>query len=701
MARSIGDDELLARLLYTAGTLAFGQGRYRDALGMHREGLAVAVAAGDRTGEAFARHGLCETLYFVGPMDQALEEGRECDRLFRELGQRPMVYHNLYMVAWLLWLRGDVDESLAAGQESVAGNRELGNRRDEGFALGGTAQVLITLGELGDVSRCVERAIAIAREIGTPRLELAARSFQMMLAAEAGRFDDVTADAKECFQIADDLGTNFMRPRLWAMLGWVAAHQGDREAARRQFAEAMVQTDGVLLDDLSCLHLAMVAWDLAGSEPDLRSSADRLLDIAGPESPLYAAWGRYGIAAADLLAGRTKEALEAAEAVAEDAGRRRDRMLEWRALRVAWKAALALERRWDALSLRARARERLGEIAGTTTPGPDRDGLVARPDVAEVMGDDGASPSVVDALSAEDLLQLSQESTVRSLEDGATVFRQGDPGDHTFVVDAGAVGISIAGAGGDGPKRVGLLGPGELFGEVSLLDEGPRTADAVAQGPTRVIEVPREAFLRLLERRPDVAERLVELLRERLDEAQAAAADRGDVPARLARAVQRLAEQEGRAGSTVEVLPVFLRDGAVAYLRPDAEDSWLVPGSASSHPGAAAAAALESAGLAARAVHSTSWRHDRGRLVLTYLAVLDDPGVSPTGLRAAQVRRASLARGSAVGPPPAIGIEAVVEHALRHLAWLLADDPAVRQALGPEWAAALAGYQPEPFRALG
>ena len=99
-------------------------------------------------------------------------------------------------------------------------------------------------------------------------------------------------------------------------------------------------------------------------------------------------------------------------------------------------------------------------------------------------------------------------------------------------------------------------------------------------------------------------------------------------------------------------------------------------------------------------MHSTSWRHDRGRLVLTYLAALEDPGDPPEGFEAAPVRRADLARGSATGPPPAIGVEAVVEHALRHLAWLLGDDPAIRRTLGPEWSRLLATYQPEPFRAI-
>ncbi len=64
-----------------------------------------------------------------------LADGLEADRAFRTLGQRPMVFHNLYMVAWAHWLRGELHAALAAFDESIGGCRELGNRRDEGFAM--------------------------------------------------------------------------------------------------------------------------------------------------------------------------------------------------------------------------------------------------------------------------------------------------------------------------------------------------------------------------------------------------------------------------------------------------------------------------------------------------------------------------------------------------------------------------------------
>jgi hypothetical protein len=120
-------------------------------------------------------------------------------------------------------------------------------------------------------------------------------------------------------------------------------------------------------------------------------------------------------------------------------------------------------------------------------------------------------------------------------------------------------------------------------------------------------------------------------------------------------------------------------------------------------PGAAADAVLVAAmaryGLEARLLHSTSWRHDGEHVVLTYLAVVDPPGEPNPNLATEPVTRADLARGSSTAAPAAIAGAQVLEHALRHLAWLLDDDPVVAAAL-PDWREPLAAYAPEPFAGL-
>ncbi len=98
-------------------------------------------------------------------------------------------------------------------------------------------------------------------------------------------------------------------------------------------------------------------------------------------------------------------------------------------------------------------------------------------------------------------------------------------------------------------------------------------------------------------------------------------------------------------------------------------------------------------------VHSTSWRRGKGGVLLTFLVVIgEDQGAHLASMR---ISRSDLARNSATEAATKISTNQVVEHALRHMAWLAQDDAAVKAALSPAWLATLAGYVPEPFRHLG
>ncbi len=97
-------------------------------------------------------------------------------------------------------------------------------------------------------------------------------------------------------------------------------------------------------------------------------------------------------------------------------------------------------------------------------------------------------------------------------------------------------------------------------------------------------------------------------------------------------------------------------------------------------------------------VHSTSWRRARGSVILTFVVVNAEDQAA--GLVGNPVQRAELARSGATQAPAAISGQQVLEHGLRHLAWLMKDDASVRSALSEDWRHALADYVPEPFRHL-
>ncbi len=98
-------------------------------------------------------------------------------------------------------------------------------------------------------------------------------------------------------------------------------------------------------------------------------------------------------------------------------------------------------------------------------------------------------------------------------------------------------------------------------------------------------------------------------------------------------------------------------------------------------------------------IHSTSWRRDRDAVILSFVVVIDPARVGD--MKSAPIGRAELARGEATAAPHSIAQAQVVEHGLRHMAWLVRDDPVVRAELPVGWWSALEAYVAEPFRNLG
>jgi hypothetical protein len=151
---------------------------------------------------------------------------------------------------------------------------------------------------------------------------------------------------------------------------------------------------------------------------------------------------------------------------------------------------------------------------------------------------------------------------------------------------------------------------------------------------------------------------------------------------------------------SIETLFVYLAPDGAHLLRPVHAETLRLGWGPDDRPGEIVMGAADRYGLKPLLVHSTSWRHEAGRLVLTYVAAVESPGSRSPFLADEVVQRAELARGDALGPPPQIQVVQVLEHAFRHLAWLVKDDAVVGETL-QAWAAFLERYEPEPFRAFG
>ena len=87
---------------------------------------------------------------------------------------------------------------------------------------------------------------------------------------------------------------------------------------------------------------------------------------------------------------------------------------------------------------------------------------------------------------------------------GDFLFHQGDCGERLYLILEGRVRIS-RNVGGMGEEALAILGPGEVFGEMALLDESPRSADAIVHESCRLLAIPKDAFDDLLFSRKELA----------------------------------------------------------------------------------------------------------------------------------------------------------------------------------------------------
>ena len=152
--------------------------------------------------------------------------------------------------------------------------------------------------------------------------------------------------------------------------------------------------------------------------------------------------------------------------------------------------------------------------------------------------------------------------------------------------------------------------------------------------------------------------------------------------------------------SSLEAIVLYLDDEGIRHLYPHGRQTVRAPWDPDLDPHESIVDAVAGLGLTPIMVHSTSWRVLRQLILVTFLVAVEPPRHVPDALEVELVTRAELARGRAISPPPQVHLSQVVEHGLRHLAWLLREDEAIHQALA-DWSRALSEYEPEPFRAFG
>jgi CRP-like cAMP-binding protein len=129
---------------------------------------------------------------------------------------------------------------------------------------------------------------------------------------------------------------------------------------------------------------------------------------------------------------------------------------------------------------------------------------------------------LVPGLSRVQLARLVAHLEPGALAAGDVVFRQGDPGQDLYLVLDGTLEARVASPDGATEVVVGRFGPGDVFGEMALFTEAPRSATVRATSDTRVVRLPRARFLELARLEPAVTLLIAARLSERLQSANVA-----------------------------------------------------------------------------------------------------------------------------------------------------------------------------------
>ncbi|HEY5250442.1 MAG TPA: cyclic nucleotide-binding domain-containing protein [Acidimicrobiales bacterium] len=117
------------------------------------------------------------------------------------------------------------------------------------------------------------------------------------------------------------------------------------------------------------------------------------------------------------------------------------------------------------------------------------------------------------ACTEKELAQIARACDELTVEPGAVVVEEGAAGEGFYLVGTGEAEVVRGG------QAVATLGPGQYFGELSLLDDAPRNATVTAKTPMTLIRLRRREFSAVLDSWPGVAHKLLEQMARRLREA--------------------------------------------------------------------------------------------------------------------------------------------------------------------------------------
>lgn len=177
-------------------------------------------------------------------------------------------------------------------------------------------------------------------------------------------------------------------------------------------------------------------------------------------------------------------------------------------------------------------------------------------------------------LSERELERIAQVAVPRSFPQGARVFHEGDESDACYVIRSGEVRVTREHSDG---RAIALatLGPGEIVGELAMLDGEVRSASVEALSELELLAITARDMRSLLERNPAITAKLVVALTRRVRETNERVARQSfqTVPSRVAGVLSQLAAEAGTDGAGRERVTIHMTQADLAQLAGTSRES--------------------------------------------------------------------------------------------------------------------------------
>jgi CRP-like cAMP-binding protein len=170
-------------------------------------------------------------------------------------------------------------------------------------------------------------------------------------------------------------------------------------------------------------------------------------------------------------------------------------------------------------------------------------------------------------LGESGIANVARAGLARRYRTGQIIFHQGDSGESLYVLLDGLVKVVFTTEHGD-EIVLNMLGRGETFGEMALLDDSPRSASIVTVRPAWVFSLPRARLLELMREHPGLADEFLRMLGRMVRRLTGQAADLAflDLSGRLAKLLLQLAGKHGQSEGAVVDMPGLTQSDLAALI---------------------------------------------------------------------------------------------------------------------------------------